>query len=64
MPYEKLTANKESNAVVADLLAQTQQKPEQLAFIPLSGKEKDVVWVWDKTKKAPISVLDINPWKI
>ena len=64
LPYEKLTANKEYKAVVTDLLAQTQQKPEQLVFIPLSGKEKDVVWVWDKVKQVPISVLDINPWKI
>ena len=64
LPYEKLTVNKEYKAVVTDLLANLQQKPEQLAFIPLSGKEKDVIWVWDKAKQAPISVLDINPWKI
>lgn len=63
IPYEKLVSNKEYKTIVTALVAKTQEKPEQLAFIPLMGKEKDVVWVWDKAKQAPISVLD-NPWKI
>jgi hypothetical protein len=64
LPYEKLIAKIEYKTLVNDFLAKNQQKPEQLAFIPLSGKENDVIWVWDKSKQQPISVLDINPWKI
>ncbi len=64
LPYDKLMAKAEYKTQVNNLLAAIQQKPEQLAFIPLVGKEKDVVWVWDKAKQQPISVLDINPWKI
>ncbi|MEZ5534772.1 MAG: TfpX/TfpZ family type IV pilin accessory protein [Thiolinea sp.] len=34
------------------------------AFLPLVGKEKDVLWVWDKDTEQPVGTLDINPWKL
>lgn len=37
---------------------------EQSIFIPLAGKEKDVILVWNKETKAPVGYLDINPWKV
>lgn len=32
------------------------------AFLPLVGKEKDVLWAWDRATKQPIDILDISPW--
>ncbi|WMP18887.1 TfpX/TfpZ family type IV pilin accessory protein [Thiothrix lacustris] len=32
------------------------------AFLPLSGKEDDVVWVWSRDTGKPVGTLAINPW--
>lgn len=37
---------------------------DDYAFIPLVGKEKDVLWVWDKASLKPVGTLDIDPWRL
>ncbi len=34
------------------------------AYLPLVGKENDVVWVWSRAPFQPVGILDINPWKV
>ncbi|MBU0656287.1 MAG: hypothetical protein KJ914_14285 [Gammaproteobacteria bacterium] len=34
------------------------------AYLPLIGKEKDVLWVWDRINAKPVGTLDINPWQL
>lgn len=34
------------------------------AFLALSGKEKDVIWVFKRSSKQAIDILDINPWQL
>ena len=32
------------------------------AFLPLEGKNKDVVWAFNKKSGKPVGIIDINPW--
>jgi hypothetical protein len=37
---------------------------EQLAFVPVTGKEDAFVFVIDTNTAAPIDIIEINPWNI
>lgn len=34
------------------------------AFLPLIGKEKDVLWAWNRKSGEPVGILDVNPWAL
>lgn len=34
------------------------------AFLALSGKEKDVIWAWNRKTGKPVDILDIDPWHL
>ena len=32
------------------------------AYLPLTGRQKDVIWALDKVTGLPVGILNINPW--
>lgn len=64
IPVAQLTAKLDNRKKLAEFLTAQQKAEEQYAFFPLSGKEKDVIWVWDRELAKPAGMLDINPWKL
>ncbi|MEB4593393.1 TfpX/TfpZ family type IV pilin accessory protein [Candidatus Thiothrix sp. Deng01] len=48
---------------LADFLHEHGKTMDGYAFFALSGKEKDVVWAFNRTTAQPAGVLDVNPWK-
>ncbi|MBJ6611957.1 MAG: hypothetical protein JG718_16495 [Candidatus Thiothrix moscowensis] len=61
---EKLTTNADSKTKLDALLAKHNKTAADYAYFPLVGKEKDVIWVWDKTSAQAIGTLDVNPWAL
>lgn len=61
---DKIQANPANKEKLNAFLTKKGLKLEQSVFIPLAGKEKDVIWVWNKETKMPVGYLDINPWKV
>lgn len=58
---ESESANREK---LSYFLSKTKKSKDDYVFIPLSGKEKDVIWIWDRSTQQPVDMLDINPWKL
>lgn len=61
---DELQAKPSNREKLEKLLHKHSKTIDQYTFIPLIGKEKDVVWVWDRSSGQPIDMLDINPWKL
>lgn len=38
------------------------KKLEDYAFLPLIGKEKDVLWAFDRKTREPVGIVEISPW--
>lgn len=36
---------------------------DDYAFLPLVGKSKDVLWVFERKTGQPIDIIDISPWQ-
>jgi len=61
---EKLTTSASNKEKLAQFLNEHGKTANDYAFLPLSGKEKDVVWVLSRETGKPVGVIDINPWKL
>lgn len=61
---QKLLANSKNQNILNQFLKKHGKKVENYAFLPLSGKDSDVLWVWDISTKSPVSTLAINPWSL
>lgn len=60
---QQLTSTPDNSQKLDTFLAQHGKNATDYAFLPLVGKEKDVLWAWDKTTKQPVGTLDIAPWQ-
>jgi hypothetical protein len=75
-PFEKFTQQVLAHGLKPEILLtkpEYKQKLEQFlkeygktandyAFLPLSGKEDDVLWAWSRETGKPVGTLAINPW--
>jgi hypothetical protein len=61
---QQLSSTPESNQKLEVFIAKHGKTTNDYAYLPLVGKEKDVLWVWDKTTEQPVGTLDINPWQV
>lgn len=60
---EALAAKPEHQQKLAKFLAEYGKTAADYAYLPLVGKEYDVLWAWDRTTGKPVGTLDINPWQ-
>lgn len=60
----QLRSNKDNREKLEVFLAKHKVEETRYAFLPLSGKELDVIWVWDRETAKSVGMLDINPWKM
>lgn len=58
-----LQAVPENKLKLDAFLAKYGKEAISYAFIPLIGKDKDVLWAWDRSTKRPVDTLDIDPWQ-
>ncbi|EIJ34292.1 TfpX/TfpZ family type IV pilin accessory protein [Thiothrix nivea] len=77
-PFDKFAAEAMRKGLTQQQLGSTPENRQKLeaflekhgktaadyAFLPLVGKEKDVLWVWDKASTQPVGTLDIDPWHL
>lgn len=61
---EVLQAFPDSKQKLDVFLAEHGKSANDYVFIPLIGKEKDVLWVWNRETGKPVETLDINPWQL
>ena len=76
-PFDKFTQDVFAHSLKPEILLaqpENKQKLEQFlqehgktandyAFLPLVGKEDDVLWAWDRATSKPVGTLAINPWQ-
>jgi hypothetical protein len=61
---EKLTTSANNKEKLAQFLSEHGKTASDYAFLPLSGKEKDVIWALSRETGKPVGVIDINPWQL
>jgi hypothetical protein len=59
---EKLLASPKNKQKVEQFLKEHGKTANDYAFLPLSGKEDDVLWAWSRETGKPVGTLTINPW--
>lgn len=59
---DKLSHNPENHQKLKDFLAKYGKQATDYAFIPLIGKDEDVLWAWDRASIKPVDIININPW--
>lgn len=57
-----LAAREESRFEVERLLRDLGRPIEELAFVPLIGKDRNFAFVIDKQTGEPLDLLDVDPW--
>lgn len=77
-PFDKFTREVLAHGLKPDILFATPAHRQKLAqflnehgktasdyaFLPLSGKEKDVIWALSRETGKPVGMIDINPWQL
>ena len=61
---ETLFANPADQPKLEKFLEKYGKTAADYAFLPLVGREKDVLWAWDRTTGKPVGILDISPWRL
>ena len=61
---QQVTSTPENQQKLSAFLEKHGKNAADYAYLPLIGKEKDVLWVWDRTNAKPVGTLDINPWQL
>jgi len=51
-----------ARAAFEALLAREQRTPDQVVFLPLVGKRKDLAAVVDRATARPLGTIDVTPW--
>lgn len=64
LPTDSLQRDAENRAKLAEFLNKVGKSADAYAYLPLAGKDKDVVWVWDRDTFQPVGTLDISPWDL
>ncbi len=64
IPIEKLQSNTANKEQLDNFLNKNGKNIRDYAFLALSGKEKDVIWVFDRHKSKPVGIIDINPFSL
>jgi isocitrate lyase len=59
---DKLSSSTQNKQKLAKFLEQHGKTAADYAFLPLAGKEDDVLWAWDRASSKPVGVIAINPW--
>lgn len=59
---EAFAKQPEHKAKLDEFLAKYGQKLEDYAFLPLVGKEKDVLWAFSRKTREPVAIVEISPW--
>ena len=59
---DKLLSSTQNQQKLDQFLKKYGKTITDYAFIPLVGKEDDVLWAWDRASSKPVGVLAINPW--
>lgn len=59
---EAFAKQPEHKAKLDEFLAKYGQKLEDYAFLPLVGKEKDVLWAFSRKTREPVDIVEISPW--
>ena len=52
----------EHKIILNDFIAKYGKTLDDYAFLPLVGKAKDVLWVFDRNTGKPVDVVQISPW--
>lgn len=52
----------EHKIILNDFIAKYGKTLDDYAFLPLVGKAKDVLWVFDRNTGQPVDVVQISPW--
>lgn len=52
----------EHKAKLDAFIAEHGKKLADYAFLPLIGKEKDVLWAFDRQTRQPVDIVEISPW--
>ena len=61
---EKIQANDKNKQQLENFLAQYGKTADDYAFLALVGKEKDVLWAFDRHNGEPVDIIDINPFSL
>ncbi|MDQ5769711.1 TfpX/TfpZ family type IV pilin accessory protein [Thiothrix subterranea] len=61
---QQFSSNPENQQKLSAFLEKYGKSAADYAYLPLIGKEKDVLWVWDRTNAKPVGTLDISPWQL
>ncbi|TXH66886.1 MAG: hypothetical protein E6Q83_19210 [Thiothrix sp.] len=61
---QKILSKKENKKLLNQFLSSYGKNADNYAFLPLSGKEVDVLWAWDRASGDPVDILAINPWTL
>ena len=64
LPLDALQSDATNKSKLEQFLAQHGKTANDYAYLPLIGKDNDIIWVWSRAPFQPIGTLDINPWKI
>lgn len=61
---DKILAFPDSKKQLEIFLKKQGRKADEFAYLPLTGKEKVMLWALDKTDGKPVAILDIDPWEL
>lgn len=64
LPISTIEHKPENKKKLEKFIAQQGGTLQDYAYLPLSGKEKDVLWVFDLKTGNPSGVIDINPFSL
>lgn len=62
LDVKPLLAKPDHKAKLDNFLQKHGKTLNDYAFLPLVGKEKDVLWAFSRTTGKPVDVVDISPW--
>jgi len=60
---EQIKAKPKTTEILSKFLIDHKVKEQQLAFIPLIGNKKNMLWAFDRETHQPIGLIDIDPYQ-
>lgn len=61
---EILQNKSENKQKLAEFLGKHGKTASDYAFLALSGKEKDVLWAFNRSTGEPVDIININPFTL
>ncbi len=62
LDIQALQKNPKNKTLIQEFIKKHGKTVEDYAFLPLVGKEKDVLWVFNKKTGKPVDIVFISPW--